>query len=408
MSSSSIIPLLFFAVSYGMAIFYKGWGVGAYTLAVGISALMLVELFGVTSRSRKVFAYLIFFITPFLTAIGQIGALTGFGRTSISLPWQGIAFATSGIAYQIYRGKFNFSHLFGSVMQPLRLISGPLAVSFTPSKKLNIPRIRIYSGWIILGAFFYGVLAAGIAPLLVLKYSAESVDILVFAVLFEIYVYLNFCGISLIVLGILNLIGVRTALNFNAPFSARSLIGYWQRWHISFAQVLKSLFFHPGRKVLGTSVAVIVVFFVSSMWHGVTLNFFIWGMFHAIGWLMAYYISRLEWGQIKKAINIFLMIVFIVVGRLIFSEDDSGLLMTKLSNLFAFAWNNDALALNMSLDTQAELTLGICFGIVFLEAFFPKKMFHYKMLRRDWILAILLASTLAYGEHGLGSVYGSR
>lgn len=403
-----MIPLLFFAVSYGVAIFYKGWAVGAYTLAVGISALMLVELFGVTSRARKVFAYLIFFITPFLTAIGQIGVLTGFERNSISLPWQGIAFATSGIAFQIFQGKFNFAHLFGSVMQPLRLISGPLAVSFQPSKKLNIPRIRIYSGWVILGAFFYGVLAAGIAPLLVLKHSTESLDILVFAVLFEIYVYLNFCGISLVVLGILNLIGVRTALNFNAPFSARNLIGYWQRWHISFAQVLKSLFFHPSRKIFGTSAAVVVVFVVSSMWHGVTLNFFIWGMFHAIGWLMAYYLSRFEWGQIKKAANIFLLIVFIVVGRLIFSEDDTGLLMTKLSNLFSFAWSDDSLALNMSLDTWTLLTISMCFGIIFLEMFFPEKMFHYKMLRRDWILVILLASTLAYGEHGLGSVYGNR
>lgn len=408
MIAPSLFPFIFFAISYGVVIFFKGWSVGVYTLAVGLSVLIWVQFFGQSSASRKTLAYLIFFITPFLTLIGQIGALTGFGRLAVSLPWQGIAFATSGIAFQIYQGKLNFTHLFGSALQPLRLLSGPLAVSFEPLPELNLRRFNIYSGWIILGGFFYGVLASGIAPLLVLKQSTQSLDIFTFAVIFELYVYLNFCGISLIVLGVLNLVGVRTALNFNAPFSAKNLIGYWQRWHISFARVLKSLFFNPSRQFFGTSVAVVIVFSASSMWHGVTLNFLIWGLFHAVGWLLTYYLSRFEWGLIKKTINILLMILFIVAGRLIFSEDDSQLLLTKLSNLFNFNCSLDALVLNMSLDVQTWLTISACLGIILLEIIFPQKMFHYKMLRKNWVLLVLLLLTLAYGSNGLGSTYGNR
>jgi alginate O-acetyltransferase complex protein AlgI len=405
---SALLPFLFFAVSYGVVVFLKGWEIGVYTLISGFAILTMSALFDLSSKSRKILAYLIFFITPLLTATGQIGALTGFGRSEVSLPWQGIAFATSGIAFQIYQGRLRFADLFGSVLQPLRLLSGPLALSFQPLKTLNLSRARIYFGWIVLGAFFYGVLAAGIAPLLILKRSAESVDVLMFAMIFEVYVYLNFCGISLIVLGVLNLIGIRTALNFNAPFSGRNLIGYWQRWHISFGQVLKQLFFHPSRKIFGTSIAVVVVFMASAMWHGMTLNFILWGVVHACGWLITYYLSGFKWIRIKAVLEVLLMFVFIVVGRLIFSEDDAQFLYTKLSSLINFTWNMDAYALNMSLDMQTWLTLAACSAIVVSEIFFPQKMFRYKLLRRNWTLFVLLGLTLGFGSTGLGSAYGTR
>lgn len=408
MHFKSLPLLLFFVLSYGIAIYLKGWSVGLYTLLAGISALMLTKFLDLSPASRKQLAYLVFFITPLLTAAGQIGTLTGFGRNAVSLPWQGIAFATSGIAFQIYQGGLTFSNLFGSILQPLRLISGPLPIAFAPSARITLQRFQIYAGWIILGGFFYGVLAAGIAPLLILRHSTESLDILFFAIIFEIYVYLNFCGISLIVSGILNLLGIRTGLNFNAPFSARNLIGYWQRWHISFSQVLKVLFFLPGRNVFGTYAAVIIVFLASSVWHGATLNFLIWGMFHALGWLITYYFSQSGRGRLKQTINALLMILFILTGRLIFSEINTTILLTKVINLFSFNWTAEALALQMSLDAQTGLTIAACFGVIMLEIFFPKKMFHYKMLRKNWVLLPLLALTLAYGSNGFGSVYGSR
>ncbi|MEI7457011.1 MAG: MBOAT family O-acyltransferase [Nitrosomonadales bacterium] len=405
---SALLPWIFFSLSYGVVIYLKGWDIGIYTLMLGLAVWIVATLFDWSLKSRKILAYLIFFITPLLTVTGQIGALTGFGREEVLLPWQGIAFATSGIAFQLYKGKLHFRDLFGSILQPLRLLSGPLALSFQPIKKLNLSQFRIYTGWIILGAFFYGVLASGIAPLLILRGSVESVDVLVFAVIFELYIYLNFCGISLIVLGIFNLLGIRTALNFNAPFSGRNLIGYWQRWHISFGQVLKILFFHPCRKLFGTSVAVTVVFVASAMWHGMTLNFIIWGFFHACGWLMTYYVSKFKWVRTKTVIEVLLMIFFIIVGRLIFSEDDFHLLFSKLSSLISFTWNTNAYALSMSLDLQTWMTLAACSGILLSEIFFPRKMFRYKLFRRNWVLLILLGLTLGFGSSGLGSAYGNR
>jgi hypothetical protein len=414
MNLSKSLPLILFAISYGVVVFVKGWSAGLFTISVALLALLLAELCGESIKLRKGLAYAIFFLTPLLTAIGQIGALTGFGRSDISIPWQGIAFATSGIAFQIYQSKLTFMQLFGSILQPLRLVSGPLALSFSPVKTNNIQRVKLYFGWIILGGFFYGVLAAGISPLLILKHSTESIDILIFAVLFEFYVYLNFCGISLIVLGVMNLMGIRTSLNFNAPFSARSLIGYWQRWHLSFGAVLKTLFFQPSREYFGIAVAVIAVFTASAMWHGITLNFFIWGLFHAFGWLLTYYLSRVKfkkisyWGVIKKILNVSLLIFFVVVGRLLFSEDDPQILWVKLQNLILFRWTEDAFVLNMGLDIQTWLTLSACFSVILLEIIFPRKMFQYKILRQDGVLAILLVLTLLYGSNGLGSAYGSR
>ena len=96
------------------------------------------------------------------------------------------------------------------------------------------------------GIFFYTVLATGLAPFLVLRGSTESLDILIFSIVFELYVYFNFSGLTFVVFGLLNAAGVRTKLNFKMPFSARNMIDYWQRWHVSLSGVLKTSSLHPS------------------------------------------------------------------------------------------------------------------------------------------------------------------
>jgi D-alanyl-lipoteichoic acid acyltransferase DltB (MBOAT superfamily) len=44
--------------------------------------------------------------------------------------------------------------------------------------------------------------------------------------------------------------------------------------------VLKNLFFVPFKKMVGLPIAIFLsLFSVLAMWHGVTLNFVIWGVF---------------------------------------------------------------------------------------------------------------------------------
>ena len=208
-----------------------------FTIALAVSVWLIYRLVVQTELPRKLLAYAVFFITPFLTYTGQIAVLTGFGGEGASLPWVGVSFVTAALTLHIHQQKLDFLTLCLNILQPARMDSGPVALNNRPLARLRLTRLKVYLSWMVLGIFFYTVLATGLAPFLVLRDSTEPLDILVFSIVFELYVYFNFSGLTFFVFGLLNLAGARTTLNFNMPFAARNMIDYWQRWHISLSGV---------------------------------------------------------------------------------------------------------------------------------------------------------------------------
>jgi alginate O-acetyltransferase complex protein AlgI len=416
-----------FALSYALLIYFKGWHASLYTLAVGVLVWVLYLCLHRHPRLRCGLAYMVFFFTPLLTASGQIGVLTGFGGSNVSLPWLGVSFVCAALAAHILQAQLTWRTLWLHILQPLRFNSGPCALpcpdhhgKHDSALRSGLRRGRVwhYLRWLVLGAFFYGVLAAALAPLLVLKQSDDALDILCFAIIFEAYVYFNFSGICFMVYGALSLAGVQTVPNFATPFAARDVIGYWQRWHVSLSSVLKMLFFTPIKARLGPRfglpIAVVTVFICSALWHGVSLNFVLWGGFHAFGWLLTYaiaqYFARLGPGWIiwAKWINGINFPIIIVIGRLIFSEADSAILLHKFQQLAYFETSQQAWCLNLVLDWKTGALVCAAAAYLLAEALFTRRLRAYKFLRRPWVSALLLILCLWLGNTGLGGVYGAR
>ncbi len=408
-----LLPILVFILAYGVVLFRNDWNYSLYaggcTLLLSLCIWLTYRLVSSKPSLRKILAYLTFFVTSFLTVTGNIGVLTGFDRSEGSMPWLGVSFVTASLAFYILTGRLNFKNLCLNILQPARFNSGPVSIPAKDLPGLNRARSWVYLGWIILGAFFFCVLAAKLSPFLMLRRSPYSIDILAFAFIFEIYVYFNFCGISFVVFGILNLAGVKTILNFNSPFSARDVIGYWQRWHISLSTTLKELFFIPAKKHFGIAFSVFLVFMSSAMWHGMSLNFLIWGFFHATAWLLTYLLTKkFLWPQLGRFTSMLIFPPVIVFGRLIFSETDPDFLFLKVHNLLHFQWNNDSYLLNLSLDTQSIIILTISILYIAAETLFPRRFLRYRILRNKWVLLALLSSTLSFGTLGIGGIYGTR
>jgi len=404
------LSILVFVLSFCYLVYLYRALPALFTIALSVFVWLLYYLIAATELPRKALAYSVFFITPFLTYSGQIAVLTGFGGEGASLPWVGVSFVTAALALHIYQKKLDFLTLWLNILQPARMDSGPVALGNTPLGRLRLRRLKVYVGWMALGIFFYTVLATGLAPFLVLRDSTESVDIFVFSIIFELYVYFNFSGLTFFVFGLLNLAGVRTTLNFNMPFAARNVIDYWQRWHISLSGVLKEIFFKPVKRRFGLVVAVMVVFLSSAAWHGMSLNFFIWGLFHAAGWLLTYAIVRLvSHGRCALVINFLLFPFFVVVGRLIFSEPSTAFLAQKLKQLFFnFSFSPQAWLFNLKVDGQSLLLLGIVVACVVLEVFAKRSRQRYQWFRQKWVTPLLLLLSIFLGSTGLGGVYGAR
>lgn len=390
----------------------QGWRAGLFTFILSAGVCVLFYMVRANPLLRRVLAYVVFFATPLLTLTGQIGVLTGFGGTSNALPWLGVSFVTASLAYAIHRNHLNPKMLLLSLLQPVRWNSGPCAVHATNSPSFRAPwrssaRLWAHLRWIVLGAFFYAVVSSVLGQLLVLKNSSQAADVFLFAIVFEAYVYFNFSGISFMVFGLMRLVGVPCGHNFNTPFAARDVIGYWQRWHMSLSAILKNLFFLPLKSKLGLPLTVLVVFVGSALWHGVSLNFIAWGIFHGGCWFLAYRAGRVS--GLHRWLQPVLMFFAVVIGRLIFSEAETPVLWEKLCALVSLeSWREASLWPGIHMDWQQCVVL--CFALIWLvaEASGWKLALRYRVLRKPVASVLLLLAVVVWGSFGMGGVYGTR
>ena len=142
-----------------------------------------------------------------------------------------------------------------------------------------------------------------------------------------IFVYTNFCGLSLIIYGTFGLLGYRVPLNFKQPFSSKNIIEFWRGWHRSLSAVLRILFYLPAKKYVSTPIALFSVYIGSALWHGVTINFLIWGSFHAVCFILT--IKLLKFNFSKTATG--LMIFAVIFGRILFADSNTDRLFEKFT-----------------------------------------------------------------------------
>jgi D-alanyl-lipoteichoic acid acyltransferase DltB (MBOAT superfamily) len=166
------------------------------------------------------------------------------------------------------------------------------------------------------GLFKKFVLAYAIQSIFLTNFEAQGVYFFVEVQFFFLWLYLDFSAYSDIAVGIGRLIGVATPENFNRPYLARNAIDFWNRWHISLSMFIRRNIFVPiqlhlarktnGRRpVLVASFAFTIAFILCGLWHGLTINFLLWGTIHALGLVIAnawrhYLKSKLGTKGVKK------------------------------------------------------------------------------------------------------------
>jgi len=99
---------------------------------------------------------------------------------------------------------------------------------------------------------------------------------------FALQIYCDFASYSIIATGAARILGFTLMENFNAPYFARSVREFWQRWHISLSTWFRDYLYIPlgGNRVSAKQkhINTAIVFTVSGLWHGASLHFIAWGM----------------------------------------------------------------------------------------------------------------------------------
>lgn len=103
---------------------------------------------------------------------------------------------------------------------------------------------------------------------------------------YALQIYCDFSGYSDMAIGIALLLGFHFNINFNSPYKAASITGFWRRWHISLSTWLRDyLYISLGGNRKGRFqqyLNLIITMFLGGLWHGASWNFVFWGTFHGV------------------------------------------------------------------------------------------------------------------------------
>jgi alginate O-acetyltransferase complex protein AlgI len=223
---------------------------------------------------------------------------------SVAIPL-GISYYTFRlISYllDVYWGKYDAERQFVPFAAYVaffpHLVAGPIqrASSFLP--QLNAPQNwqsnSVLAGLarIMLGFFKKSVVADNLGLFVDYGYqhmqSGSAIPHLAAFYLYPLQLYADFGGLTDIAIGTGLLLGIESPENFDLPFWATSITEFWRRWHMTLTSFLRDYVFIPLRMAtrswgqFGLILSLILIMLLIGIWHGFSMGFLAFGLFHGI------------------------------------------------------------------------------------------------------------------------------
>lgn len=338
----------------------------------------------------------------------------------------GISFYTfQSMSYTIdvYRGKakaeknpINFGAYISLFPQ---LIAGPI-VRFSDiatqlrERTINLERIRYGVlrfvcglGKKVLLANQAGEIFQTIANYKVSQMTTVSAWLGILAFMFQIY--FDFSGYSDMAIGLMAVFGFEIPENFKHPYEAKSITEFWRRWHISLGNWFKEYVYIPlGGSRKGnarTFLNIFIVWFLTGLWHGATINFTLWGLYFCFFLIMekTWLLKLLD--KIPRVFSHIYALVVVYFGWLLFAwEDINGhrvYMKAMLGMAGAGVVNKESLYLLVS---NALLMVIMAIGCTSLPKYLAKKV-----TKKDGVgaslcmsvyVAVILLLSIAYLVNG--------
>lgn len=99
---------------------------------------------------------------------------------------------------------------------------------------------------------------------------------------YSMQLYFDFCGYSLMAVGIARMLGFHFPENFHMPYMAKSIRDFYHRWHMTLGRWFRKYIYIPlggNRKGLAITLRnILIVWLLTSLWHGADAHFLIWGL----------------------------------------------------------------------------------------------------------------------------------
>lgn len=242
-----------------------------------------------------------------------------------------------------------------------------------------------------------------------------GLNVLLGVVLYSFQIYMDFDSYSNIALGVARMLGFKLDENFKSPYLAISIKDFWNRWHISLSTWLRDYIYFPlggGKKGnIRKYINILLVFLVSSLWHGITINFLIWGMGHGVIRIIEDLIAKPFKGKtINPVLKVLGSIILIIINFAIvttlwvfFKYQDFSEALSVINKIFVSSsldfeliglTHNEIIWLYIVLGTTVVFDILRYFFDVF--EFFGKHIF----ILRFVIYVVLIITFLIFGMYG--------
>ena len=219
---------------------------------------------------------------------------------------------------------------------------------------------------------------------------------------FAFQIYFDFSGYSDMAMGLGRVFGLEFPDNFRYPYISKSITEFWRRWHVTLSSWFREYVYIPlggnRRGRARTYLNLLVVWTLTGIWHGASVNFLLWGLyFFVLLTLEKMFLGRL----VDKLPSVFghaYALFFILIGWLIFAADgigDVGAYALQMMGIGSELFNNDALyELSRSIVFIAILAIG--------STPVPSRLMggaaHW--LKNAWALVLLALSTCYLADAG--------
>lgn len=202
-----------------------------------------------------------------------------------------------------------------------------------------------------------------------------SVPLSWFGVLmFALQIYYDFSGYSDMAIGLGKMFGFNFLENFDYPYISKSITEFWRRWHMSLGTWFRDYIYIPlgGNRVSVQRhiLNMFIVWFLTGFWHGASWNYIIWGLYFFVFLVIEKYVFGNKFEKVPKIFRHLYALIVILVGWVIFKEENSFLLLKYLKAMFSMGLKPTIGGVTYYLkEYYIEIFLGIIFSANILKAF---------------------------------------
>ncbi|WP_420150014.1 MBOAT family O-acyltransferase [Spirosoma sp.] len=428
------------AFLFAASLVFYAWGEGPVVLVLLVSALInyvagrLIEqgkrkaglwLSLAGSLSLLVYYKYANFLVDTARGFSEIAGLPV--SNSLTLPYIalpiGISFYTfQGISYtlDIYWGRIRanksfldygtyvamFPHQIAGPIVRYADIAPELAERSTGLEKFAVGAERFIIGLAkkVLLANTFASLADGIFNAPADSYQTATAWLGIIA--YSLQIYFDFSGYSDMAIGLGKMVGFDFKENFNYPYIARSIQDFWRRWHISLSSWFRDYVYIPLGGNRGSKTRtyrnLLIVFFVTGLWHGASWNFIIWGLYHGLFLLLerAGLSKRLEkiWPFFAHAYAL----LVVLIGWVFFRIESLPEAIQYLQKMAGFTASTTSVIRYSPMHfLSAEVIVSLLIGIVLATPVYAK-------FRRGWdrVLARLASMRLVLDSVYVAGLFG--